>query len=58
MTDSLMAPEQMDLMQGRMTQESFDRRFATHRQKFQEILENKVRAKLEPGTDLSELGDR
>ena len=57
-TDSLMAPEQMDLMQGRMTPESFNRRFATHRQKFQDNLENKVREKLKPGSDFSKLGDR
>ena len=57
-TDSLMAPEQMDLMQGRMAEESFNRRFATHRQDFQDNLENKVREKLKPRTDLSKLGNR
>lgn len=53
-----MAPEQIDLWQGRMTQESFNRRIATHRQKFQDNLENKVREKLKPGTDFSKLGVR
>ena len=56
--DSLMAPEQLDLMQGRMAEESFNRRFATHRRNFRDNLENKVREKLEPGTDLSKLGNR
>ena len=53
-----MVPEQMDLMEGRMTENDFNRRLATHRRKFQDDLENKVRGKLKPGTDLSKLGDR
>ena len=57
-TDSLMTPEQMDLMQGQMTQELFDRRFTQHRQKFMDSLKNKVREKLKLGTDFSKLGDR
>ena len=46
--DSLMGAEQMDLMENRMTRESFDRRFATHREKFTNILRTEVK-KLLPG---------
>lgn len=56
-TDSLMVDEQMDLVQNRMTADSFNKQFALRRREFQGVLKCKVEQKLN-GTDLSKLGKR
>ena len=55
--DSLMAAEHMDLLKGRMGQETFDKRLEAQKQKFITTLGSKVKSRL-PESELPKLGNR